>query len=74
MIDFTIPEETREIRDTVRSFVRENCHPAEEQCTAENFDEPSQFSAKGWVLREIPTECSPRWAVPAHLPFAALLF
>ena len=39
MIDFTIPEETRAIRDTVRSFVRENCHPAEEQCTAENFDD-----------------------------------
>ena len=39
MIDFTIPEDAREIRDTVRSFVREKCHPAEENCTAENFDE-----------------------------------
>ena len=38
MIDFTIPEETRAIRDTVRTFVRTECHPAEEQCTAENFD------------------------------------
>ncbi|MAI16151.1 MAG: acyl-CoA dehydrogenase, partial [Gammaproteobacteria bacterium] len=39
MIDFTIPEDTRAIRDTVRAFVREECHPAEEKCTAENFDE-----------------------------------
>ena len=39
MIDFTIPEETRAVRDTVRTFVREECHPAEETCTADNFDE-----------------------------------
>ena len=39
MIDFTIPDDTRAIRDTVRKFVREECHPAEENCTAENFDE-----------------------------------
>ena len=39
MIDFTIPDETRAVRNTVRTFVREECHPAEETCTADNFDE-----------------------------------
>ena len=39
MIDFEIPEETRAIRDKVRKFVQEECIPAEETCTAENFDE-----------------------------------
>ena len=33
MIDFEIPEETRAIRNKVRQFVREECHPAEEICT-----------------------------------------
>ena len=28
MIDFEIPEETKAIRDKVRTFVREECHPA----------------------------------------------
>ena len=39
MIDFEIPEETRAIRDKVRKFVQDECIPAEETCTAENFDE-----------------------------------
>ena len=38
MIDFEIPEETRAIRNKVRQFVREECHPAEAICTADNFD------------------------------------
>ena len=38
MIDFEIPEETKAVRNKVRTFVREECHPAEEVCTAENFD------------------------------------
>ncbi|MEL0218807.1 MAG: acyl-CoA dehydrogenase family protein, partial [Gammaproteobacteria bacterium] len=38
MIDFEIPEETRAIRNKVRQFVREECHPAEEICTPDNFD------------------------------------
>ena len=39
MIDFTIPEETKAIRDKVRKFVQEECHPAEKTCTADNFEE-----------------------------------
>ena len=39
MIDFTIPEETRARSSDLREFVRDECHPAEEQCTAENFDD-----------------------------------
>ena len=39
MIDFKIPDETKAIRDKVRNFVQSECHPAEENCTAENFDE-----------------------------------
>ena len=39
MIDFKIPDETKAIRDKVRDFVQSECHPAEENCTAENFDE-----------------------------------
>jgi acyl-CoA dehydrogenase len=38
MIDFEIPEEARAIRNKVREFVQTECHPAEENCTAENFD------------------------------------
>ena len=38
MIDFEIPEETKAIRAKVRQFVQDECIPAEEQCTAENFD------------------------------------
>ncbi|MGV0033958.1 MAG: acyl-CoA dehydrogenase family protein [Candidatus Azotimanducaceae bacterium WSBS_2022_MAG_OTU7] len=39
MIDFEIPEEAKVARNQVRKFVREACHPAEEICTADNFDE-----------------------------------
>lgn len=39
MIDFQIPEEAKAIRNKVRTFVQEECHPAEEICTADNFDE-----------------------------------
>ena len=39
MIDIKIPDETKAIRDKVRDFVQSECHPAEESCTAENFDE-----------------------------------
>ena len=38
MIDFEIPEETKAIREKVRQFVQNECIPAEEQCTAENFE------------------------------------
>ena len=37
MIDFEIPEETRAIRNKVRQFVREECHPAE-RFAPDNFD------------------------------------
>ena len=61
MIDFTIPDETRAIRDTVRGFVREECHPAEETCTAENFDEVlaglrSKARAQGLWCPFVPKE------------------
>ena len=39
MIDFEIPEDARAIRNKVRKFVQEECHPAEEVCTADNFDD-----------------------------------
>ncbi|MFT7686914.1 MAG: acyl-CoA dehydrogenase [Candidatus Azotimanducaceae bacterium] len=39
MIDFTIPEDAKAVRNKVRTFVQEECHPAEEICTADNFDE-----------------------------------
>ena len=39
MIDFEIPEDARAIRNKVRKFVQEECHPAEEVCTAGNFDD-----------------------------------
>ena len=38
MIDFEIPAEAKAIRETVRTFVQEECIPAEEGCTADNFD------------------------------------
>ena len=38
MIDFEIPEDARLVRDKVRAFVRSECHPAEEVCTADNFE------------------------------------
>ena len=39
MIDFEIPEETKAVRAKVRAFVQNECIPAEERCTPENFDE-----------------------------------
>ena len=39
MIDFEIPEAARAVRNKVRKFVQEECHPADEICTADNFDE-----------------------------------
>ncbi len=39
MIDFTIPEETKAVRNKVRDFVQRECIPAEDVCTPENFDE-----------------------------------
>lgn len=39
MIDFEIPEDARTVRNKVRKFVQDECHPAEEVCTADNFDE-----------------------------------
>ena len=39
MIDFEIPADTKAIRNKVRTFVQEECHPAEEVCTADNFEE-----------------------------------
>ena len=39
MIDFEIPEDARVVRNKVRKFVQEECHPAEEICTADNFEE-----------------------------------
>lgn len=39
MIDFELPEDAKAVRNTVRKFVREECHPAEEICTADNFEE-----------------------------------
>ena len=38
MIDFEIPEDARAIRNKVRLFVQQECHQAEENCTAENFE------------------------------------
>ncbi|MYB20095.1 MAG: acyl-CoA dehydrogenase [Holophagales bacterium] len=39
MIDFEIPAETKAVRAKVRDFVQNECIPAEEGCTPENFDE-----------------------------------
>ena len=47
MIDFKIPKETKAVRDKVRAFVQSECHPAEEVCTAENFDETLAIGAAG---------------------------
>ena len=38
MIDFEIPEDVRSIRNQVRKFVQEECIPAEQDCTPDNFD------------------------------------
>jgi acyl-CoA dehydrogenase len=61
MIDFTIPEETKAVRDKVRAFVQSECHPAEEVCTADNFDETlaglrSKARSQGLWCPFIPTE------------------
>ena len=61
MIDFTIPEETKAVRNKVRAFVQNECHPAEETCTAENFDETlaglrSKARSQGLWCPFIPTE------------------
>ena len=61
MIDFTIPEETKAVRDKVRAFVQSECHPAEETCTADNFDETlaglrSKARAQGLWCPFIPVE------------------
>lgn len=39
MIDFEIPADTKAVRAKVRDFVQNECIPAEEGCTPENFDE-----------------------------------
>lgn len=39
MIDFEIPEDARAVRNKVRKFVQEQCLPAEESCTADNFED-----------------------------------
>ena len=39
MLDFEIPEDAKAVRNKVRKFVQEECHPAEETCTADNFEE-----------------------------------
>ena len=61
MIDFEIPEETKAIRAKVRTFVQNVCLPAEEICTAENFDEVlaelrQKARAEGLWCPFIPTE------------------
>ncbi|MFT5577707.1 MAG: acyl-CoA dehydrogenase [Paraglaciecola psychrophila] len=38
MIDFELPEDARAVRNRVRTFVHDHCHPAEEICTADNFE------------------------------------
>lgn len=38
MIDFEIPEETQAVREMIRKFVQEECIPAEEKCTADNYE------------------------------------
>ena len=58
MIDFEIPEETRAIRNKVRQFVREECHPAEAICTPDNFDS---------VLAELRQKARSRTCSPERL-------
>ena len=51
MIDFEIPEDARVVRNKVRKFVQEECHPAEEVCTADNFEdlkETALFLGQEW--------------------------
>jgi acyl-CoA dehydrogenase len=61
MIDFEIPEETKAVRAKVRDFVRSECIPAEERCTAENFDTVlaelrTKARAQGLWCPFVPTE------------------
>lgn len=39
MIDFEIPQDAKDVRERVRKFVQEECIPAEETLTADNFAE-----------------------------------
>ena len=61
MIDFEIPEEAKAIRLKVRDFVQRECIPAEEQCTADNFETTlaglrSKARAEGLWCPFIPVE------------------
>ena len=61
MIDFEIPAETKAVRAKVRAFVQDVCVPAEEKCTAENFDSVlvelrAQARAEGLWCPFIPPE------------------
>ena len=61
MIDFEIPEDAKAVRNKVRQFVREECHPAEETCTADNFEETlaglrEQARSQGLWCPFVPTE------------------
>lgn len=39
MIDFEIPEETKQIREKVRRFVQQECIPTEQELTADNYED-----------------------------------
>ena len=59
MIDFEIPEETKALRAEIRKFVQEECIPAEENCTADNFESVlaelrTKARAKGYWCPFIP--------------------
>jgi len=61
MIDFEIPEETKAVRAKVRAFVQDVCIPAEDNLTADNFDEVlaglrTQARAQGLWCPFIPEE------------------
>ena len=59
MIDFEIPEETRAIRNKVRQFVREECHPAEAICT-DNFDSVLAELDRKHVVRDFGAPLFPK--------------
>ena len=61
MIDFEIPAETKAIRAKIRKFVQEECIPAEEHCTADNFESVlaelrSKARTQGYWCPFIPVE------------------
>ena len=61
MIDFEIPEETKAVRAKVRKFVQNECIPAEDSLTAENFDKTlatlrESARSQGLWCPFIPTE------------------